>query len=348
MIDSWISVTGHLTTYQVVSDELEAFTMPVVGESTYKPPLLFANPHWQTAVPTLFRKVTGIQYRRQRIDTSDGDFLDLDWSRVQETALGIVLHGLEGDSTRGYVMGMVKALNRSGWDALALNFRGCSGEPNRLLRMYHSGDIADLDAVIATVTKDSIYDTIALIGFSLGGNVILKYLGERDRDLDPSIKAAVTLSVPCDLKACSQRLEEFRNRLYLKRFLRLLHAKIQHKAHCFPDSISADDYTSIRTLKEFDDRYTAPIHGFSSADDYYARASSKQFLSSIATPTLLINAADDPFLSDSCYPMQEAESNPNLFLEIPRHGGHCGFMSGRLHDEYWSETRTLSFLERYR
>ena len=322
--------------------------MPVVKESTYKPPFLFANPHLQTVIPTLFRKVNGIQYRRQRIDTPDGDFLDLDWSRIQERVLGIVLHGLEGDSTRGYVMGMVRALNRSGWDALALNFRGCSGEPNRLLRMYHSGDTADLDVVISTVAKDPIYEAIGLIGFSLGGNVILKYLGERGRDINPSIKAAVTLSVPCDLKACSQRLEELRNRLYLKRFLKLLHAKIQHKTHCFPNSISNDDYTSIHTLKEFDDRYTGPIHGFSSADDYYARASSKQFLSSIPIPTLLINAADDPFLSDSCYPKQEAEKNPNLVLEIPRHGGHCGFMSSRLHGQYWSETRSVSFLEQHR
>lgn len=330
---------------QAVSSRAGGLTLPIVKESTFRPSWMFASPHVQTIVPTLFRKVGGVAYDRQRIDTPDGDFLDLDWSRSGRKALGIVLHGLEGDSTRGYMMGMVKALNCSGWDAVAVNFRGCSGEPNRLLRMYHSGDTEDLDSVILAVGQENPYEVIALIGFSLGGNVILKYLGERGRDLHPSIKTAVTISVPCDLKACSKCLEELRNRLYLKRFLKLLHEKISSKARLFPESISDNEYATITTLKEFDDRYTAPIHGFLSADDYYVKSSSSQFLSSIAVPTLLINAADDPFLSDSCYPHRQAEKNPNLFLEIPKHGGHCGFMLRRFDDEYWSESRTVSFLK---
>jgi len=330
---------------RAASGRLGGSTVPVVKESTFTPPRIFANAHVQTIVPTLFRKVGGVAYQRQRIDTPDGDFLDLDWSCSHRQALGIILHGLEGDSTRSYMMGMVRALNRSGWDALAVNFRGCSGEPNKQLRMYHSGDTEDLNAVVQAVFKETPYAAIALIGFSLGGNVILKYLGERGRDLHHSIKTAVTISVPCDLKACSRRLEEFGNRLYLKRFLKLLHQKISAKARLFPESISDKDYATITTLKDFDDRYTAPIHGFLSADDYYAKSSSSQFLPSIAVPTLLINAADDPFLSDSCYPRQQATESTNLFLEVPKHGGHCGFMSRRSDGEYWSESRTISFLK---
>ena len=318
--------------------------MPLVVQSNYKTPLFCSNPHVQTVVPTICRKVHGVRYQRERIETPDGDFLDLDWSRVGSKRLAIVLHGLEGDSRRPYMMGMVRALNRNAWDVLAMNFRGCSGEPNRNLRMYHSGETEDLQTVICHVSAPGIYAELALVGFSLGGNAILKYLGERGDSTVDLIKAAVTISVPCDLKGCSVRLEEFRNRLYLKRFLRMLLQKIRAKASVMPESIDDVGHDRIRTLKEFDDRYTAPIHGFKDADDYYAKSSSRHFLSTISVPTLLINAADDPFLSASCFPTQEAKANCYLFLEIPQHGGHVGFMAFHKDDEYWSETRATSFL----
>lgn len=318
--------------------------MPVVARSNYTAPLLCSNPHVQTIIPTVFRKVRGVSYQRERIATPDGDFIDLDWAGVGSKRLAILLHGLEGDSGRPYMMGMVRALNRNDWDALAINFRGCSGEPNLKLRMYHSGETEDLHTVICHVAASGMYDKLALVGFSLGGNAILKYLGEQGDRKSPLIKQAVTISVPCDLKACSVRLEEFRNRPYLRRFLRMLHEKIRVKALMMPESISDIGYERIRTLKDFDDRYTAPMHGFKDADDYYEKASCRQFLPTISIPTLLINATDDPFLSASCFPVEEAKSNINLFLEIPEHGGHVGFMAFNNDGEYWSETRAIVFL----
>jgi len=318
--------------------------VPVVARSNYTAPLLCSNPHVQTIIPTVFRKVRGVSYQRERIATPDGDFIDLDWAEVGSKRLAILLQGLEGDSGRPYMMGMVRALNRNDWDALAMNFRGCSGEPNLKLRMYHSGETEDLHTVISHVAASGMYDELALVGFSLGGNAILKYLGEQGDRKSPLIKQAVTISVPCDLKACSVRLEEFRNRPYLRRFLRMLHEKIRVKALMMPESISDIGYERIRTLKDFDDRYTAPMHGFKDADDYYEKASCRQFLPTISIPTLLINAADDPFLSASCFPIEEAKSNIHLFLEIPEHGGHVGFMAFNNDGEYWSETRAIVFL----
>lgn len=318
--------------------------MPFISESRYRAPFGFGNPHVQTVYPTLFRKVSGVSYHRERIETPDGDFLDLDRSPVGTRRLAIVLHGLEGDSTRSYMKGMVKAVNRAGWDALALNFRGCSGEPNRQLRLYHSGETGDLARVVEHVLAGDAYEELALIGFSLGGNVILKYLGERGAEVHPAIRKAATFSVPCDLSACSVEIGRLSNRLYLKRFLVMLRKKIRAKMELRPGEIDDRDWEEMKSLKDFDDRYTAPLHGFKDAEDYYVQSSSKPFLQTIAVPTLVANAADDPFLSKTCYPFRESETNPNLFLEIPKHGGHVGFVSFNEREEYWSESRAVSFL----
>jgi uncharacterized protein len=319
--------------------------VPVVAQSNYKAPLFCSNAHLQTIAPNIFRKAPETPYRRERIETPDGDFLDLDWSETGSRRLAVVLHGLEGDSSRAYIRGMVKAVKRRGWDALAMNLRGCGGEPNRKLRMYHSGDTQDLRTVVGHVAALGAYDQIALVGFSLGGNAILKYLGEQGGNILGSVKAAVTISVPCDLTACSVCLEQSRNRLYLLRFLKLLGRKIHAKARMAPGMIDISGYNSIKTLREFDDRYTAPLHGFKDADDYYEKSSSVRFIPSISIPTLLINSSDDPFLSASCFPVEAAKANPNFFLEITRHGGHVGFMAFNKDREYWSETRAGSFLE---
>ena len=261
--------------------------------------------------------MSGVTYRRERIETSDGDFIDLDWSEVGSKRLVIVLHGLEGDSGRSYVKGMVRAVNRRGWDAMALNFRGCSGEPNRKPRMYHSGETGDLHTVISHAAGSGALDQLALVGFSLGGNVILKYLGERGSGVLPLVKAAVTISVPCDLTACSVSLGESRNKLYLMRFLKLLGRKIQAKAQLMPEIINDSGYKQIKNLKEFDDRYTAPMHGFRDVNDYYEKSSSIRFIPAISIPTLLINSSDDPFLSASCFPVEAAEANPHFFSRSP-------------------------------
>ncbi len=319
--------------------------MPLIEQSSYRAPLFFTNPHIQTVFPTIFRRVRGVSYKRQRIDTRDGDFIDIDWSTTGKRLVAIVLHGLEGNSTRSYMLGMVRALNRSGWDAVAMNFRCCSGEPNRTMRLYHSGDTEDIHDVVSFIAGLSAYEVICLVGFSLGGNVILKYLGEESENINSAIKAAAVISVPCDLKGCSERLAESGNRMYSKRFLTLLHEKIAVKARKFPEQITLRGYESIKTLKEFDDRYTAPIHGFQDAEDYYRKSSSKPLLPRVSVPTLLINAADDPFLSQSCFPKTEAAKSEWLHLEIPKNGGHCGFMSFGTSGFYWTEQRVSEFFQ---
>lgn len=318
--------------------------MPVVAESSYRAPLLFSNPHVQTVYPTLFRRVTGVTYSRKRINTADEDFVDLDISSVAAERIAIVLHGLEGDSGRGYMLGMVKALNRGGWDAAALNFRGCSGESNRQVRFYHSGDTGDLRAVISQISAEKKYSEIALVGFSLGGNVVLKYLGECGLNAPGIIRKAAAISAPCDLTSSSHRLAEPANRIYMKRFLRLLRRKIRMKMAVMPGRLNDDGYERIKNFKDFDDRYTAPVHGFKNAEDYWTKASSKPFLSEISVPTILINAADDPFLTEPCFPVDEAKDNSFLLLEIPEHGGHVGFVAFNRLGEYWSESRVIAFL----
>jgi uncharacterized protein len=318
--------------------------MPVVHPSSYRSPLFFRNGHLLTIYPNLFRHVSGVTYLRERVTTPDGDFLDLDWSTVGANRLAVLAHGLEGNSTRPYILGMVRAVNHYGWDAVVWNFRGCSGEPNRKVRFYHSGDTQDLHTILSRVLQESRYEKSALIGFSLGGNVILKYLGERARQLSPGIRAAVVFSVPCDLAASAAKMAGPQNIVYMKRFMCLLHVKIQAKMQMFPGEIDDRGFSRMRTFKDFDERYTAPLHGFRSAADYWEKASSKPFLAWIAVPTLLVNALDDPFLAPPCYPYQEAKANPHLFLETPRSGGHVGFVSLNSGGEYWSEARAMEFL----
>jgi len=318
--------------------------LPIIRPSSYRPPLFLANGHLLTIYPNLFREVVGVSYLRQRIRTPDDDFLDLDRSSVGANRVAVLAHGLEGNSTRPYMLGMVRALNRCGWDAVVWNFRGCSGEPNRKLRFYHSGDTQDLQTVLTHVLQQGGYEKSAVIGFSLGENVILKYLGEQALQLNPAIRAVVVFSVPCDLAAGAMKMARPENAVYMKRFMRLLHGKILEKMQMFPGEIDDRGFSRMRTFKDFDERYTAPLHGFKSAADYWEKASSKPLLPRIAVPTLLVSALDDPFLTSPCYPYQQALANPHLFLETPKAGGHVGFVSFRRGGEYWSESRAIEFL----
>lgn len=313
--------------------------MPLLPKSSYTPPRGFSSPHLQTIWAGRIRRVEGPAYRRERIATPDEDFLDLDWSRVGAERVAVISHGLEGSTSRAYVRGMARALNRHGWDALAWNLRGCSGEPNRNLRLYHSGATEDLDAVVQHALGR--YATVALVGFSLGGNMTLKYLGEQGADTP--IAAAVAFSVPVDLAASSVALGRWENTVYMYYFLRSLRGKVRTKAAQFPSEIDANGLRNLRDFRGFDDRYTAPLHGFRDAADYWARSSSRQFIPSIRTPTLLVNAADDPFLAPACYPNDEARTNDRFWLETPDHGGHVGFVARG--GTYWSEVRTTAFLE---
>lgn len=310
----------------------------------YKPTIWFRNGHIQSIFPSLFRKVNGVIYKRERIETPDDDFLDLDWSCSGEKILAIISHGLEGNSQRAYVKGMVKSLNEAHIDSLAWNYRSCSGETNRQLRMYHNGSTDDLDLVIRhAITKG--YENIVLVGFSMGGNLSLLYLGEQGDKLFPQLKGAVTFSVPIDLKSSSEKLSSVTNKIYMKRFLRMLHGKVKDKMLLFPDQIDDKGYDQIKDFKDFDDRYTAPLNGFKSAEDYWAKCSCGPLLDSIRVPSLIVNAKNDPFLGASCYPDEE-EINTNITLEFPKYGGHVGFIDRSINGKYWSESRTIDFIKK--
>lgn len=315
--------------------------MPIL-HSYYKPAFVFKNGFIATVFSGLCRRVSLAQ-KRERIQLNDGDFLDLDWSYAATTPsdkLIILLHGLEGNGQRPYITGAAKLFNAKGVDAVCVNFRGCSGEDNLKYYSYHSGATNDLQAVIQHVTSNKNYTTLYLKGISLGANIILKYLGERD-SLPEAIKAAVAISVPCDLSGAAKALHAFKNKPYHDRFLRHLKKRLENKQIKFPEHITKVDIESIKTLSDFDEVYTSKAHGFANAQDYYAKCASLQFLKRITVPTLIINALNDSFLSTNCYPVSEAKTNPSIYLEMPKYGGHSGFvMKG---EAYYNEIRALEF-----
>ncbi len=308
---------------------------------TYSPPDILFNRHLETIYPALFRKVDFNEYKRERIITQDSDFLDLDWVNSGSNKLVIISHGLEGNSTRGYMLGMAKAFASKGFDVLAWNYRGCSDEINKQLRFYHSGATDDLGEIISHAIAKKKYSAICLIGFSLGGNLTLKYLGEGS--VNPIIKKAVAFSVPMHLHSSCIQLSKPSNFLYSKRFLKSLKAKVRAKANFF-SSLDISKLESVKSLIQFDDLYTAPLHGFKNAIDYYTQSSSLQFLKAITIPTLIVNAANDPFLSDECYPVDLLKSHTFVELEIPERGGHVGFARFNRNGVYWSEQRALDFI----
>lgn len=291
----------------------------------------------QTILPSLFRKVPGFTYFRERIITKDDDFLDLDWGQKQSQhkRLVVISHGLEGHSNRHYVKGMAHNFLSQGWDVLAWNFRGCSGEPNRTAGFYHSGASNDLREVLVHVQNSGNWDYISLVGFSMGGNITLKYLGEEAASVSTKIKSAAVFSVPVDLTTSAEYLARPRCRIYMTYFLRKLHRKIRQKQSQFPVEMDDTNFRKIRTFQQFDDRYTAPLHGFSDAKEYWKLSSSLPYLPKITIPTLLVNAQDDPFLSPECFP-GEAQCGAFVSFLCTKFGGHVGFWE-QLNRPFWSE-----------
>lgn len=284
-------------------------------------------------------------YSRERFELLDSDFMDLDWLKTGRSIEGsrccIILHGLEGDSGAPYVKSMARAFGRAGYAVGALNLRGCSGEPNRLKRFYHSGDTAGLAFVLDEASKR--YSQISLVGFSLGGNVLLKYLGEDPARIPGSICSAAAFSVPCDLEGAADCLAGSENAFYMKRFIKLLGTKLKEKEEMYPEYVYDKGYAEMKSFHEFDEVYTARLNGFRDAKDYWSQSSCHQYLDRIDRPVLLINAQNDPFLSESCFPVEPARSNRFLHLKIPESGGHCGFPGNRSPEGYWHERRALSF-----
>jgi hypothetical protein len=278
------------------------------------------------------------------LPTPDNDELHLDWYRQGSNRLAIVSHGLEGHSRRPYVLGLTRALLRDGWDVLAWNFRSCGGVMNRQPRFYHSGATEDLSLVVNHGLAND-YDTLFLSGFSMGGNLTLLYLGEQGERVDSRICGAVTFSVPCDLAGSADMLALPSRKIYMQRFLRDLKVKMHEKAQKFPDLIDVSGFDSIRSFHQFDDRYTAPLHGFRDARDYWARCSALGRLRDVRVPALMLNAADDPFLSPRCFPESRRVLGAHVRLEAPRWGGHVGFVEHARDGFYWSERRALAFLQ---
>lgn len=310
----------------------------------FRPAWWCRSPHLQTLWPVLMRRAPRVPLQRERLELPDGDFIDLDWLAAADATapVVIVLHGLEGSSDSQYARGLLAAVQRRGWRAAVMHFRGCSGEPNRVARSYHSGETGDLAHVVGELRARSPDLPIGVVGYSLGGNVLLKWLGESG---STAVEAAVAVSVPYDLARAAERLERGVSRLYQWELLRRLRASVERKRMRRPLPLAVD-VGRLRTFRAFDEHVTAPLHGFGGADHYYAVASSRRYLRGIRVPTLLLHARDDPFMTEQAIPRPE-ELSATTTLELSAHGGHVGFVGGAWPWRacYWLEQRIPQFLQ---
>ncbi len=309
--------------------------------SGFRPAWWLPGPHLQTIWPSLARRRPRLPLTRRRIELSDGDFIDLRLGEGGRPRV-LVIHGLEGDLQSHYAGTLLDRLARAGYQPVFMHLRGTSGEPNRLDRSYHSGATEDLAEVLAALAEDPEGAPLAAIGFSLGGNLLLKYLGETER---PLIVMGIAVSVPFVLRDAMLRLDLGASRLYRTYLMDKLKAAFRRKFSDRPCPLPVA-IDRIRDFNQFDDQVTAPLCGFAGVFDYYSRASCRQFLPRVTTPTLILHALDDPFMFPTTVPM-EHELGPGVTLELSRHGGHVGFVAGALpwRPVYWLEGRILEFLE---
>lgn len=321
--------------------------MPLVYHSSYKKNLSFLrNGHIQTIVPSLFKKVEGVNYQRERIYTEDNDFLDLDWLKGNSNKLVVISHGLEGSSHRHYVKSCAKYFHHRGYDVLAWNYRSCSGEMNKSLRLYHHGVTDDLEAVVNHAISKKSYRNIGLIGYSMGGSTTLKYLGEGGSTIPKHIVATATFSVPCNLWDSAHQLTSFENKFYSNRFMKKLIKKVKQKHKQFPNQVDIRGIDKIKSFAVFDERYTAPLHGFRNARHFYQTSSSDLHYNAIDRPALIVNALNDPMLGKLCYPYDVCRKHEFITLETPRCGGHVGFaLKGKEYN--WMDQRAFEFIDPY-
>lgn len=319
--------------------------MPLVSTAYPGSPWWLRQGHLETLYPALYRKVGRLPYERERITTPDDDFLDLDWlTRSNQDRLVVLSHGLEGHSYRPYILGMASRFYNAGWDVLAWNCRSCSGEMNKQLRLYHHGDTEDIHTVVSHAFRNKKYETLALVGFSLGGSISLNYTGRRQEDLPDAKVCTVALSVPLDLGEAARKLDEsyWSRKLYRKRFQVQILEKARLKQQAFPDKINLEGAHTDMEQEAFDTLVSAQLIGFKNATDFYNKASSKFALPGIQTPTLILQAANDPILGPRSMDRSLVKDLPKVALEITPHGGHVGWYTGR---GYYSEDKTLAFCE---
>lgn len=309
----------------------------------YRPPRWLRGGHAQTIYPALFLRGRLPRYRRERWDTPDGDFLDLDFldSGPAGAPRVALFHGLEGDSSSHYAVALMRALERARWSGVVVHFRGCSGEINRLPRAYHSGDAAEVGWILARLAQSG--EPLYAAGVSLGGNALLKWLGESGAAARAYLLAAAAVSAPLDLMAAGEALGRGLNLAYTRMFLATLRRKSLEKLERFPGLFDRERVVRARNLRQFDDAVTAPLHGFRDTDDYWTRSSSKPLLPGVRVPTLVLNAKNDPFLP-ACYLPQQSEASSAVLLEQPEEGGHVGFPSGTFPGNlHWLPQRLLAF-----
>lgn len=312
----------------------------------FRPTWWCRGPHAQTLWARLVRHAPKLSFWRERLELPDGDFLDLDWTENGSGPIVMVLHGLEGSSHSPYARGIMQAIERRGWRGVVMHFRGCSGEPNRLARSYHSGDTGDLIHVIDTLRRREPRAILGIVGFSLGGNVLLKWLGQAGKDAP--VRAAVAVSVPYVLQSASDRLNRGFSRLYQWQLMRSLRRTVAEKRKRITLPIEIQDLSSLKSFRDFDEYVTAPLHGFDGSNHYYTVSSSRQYLRGIAVPTLLLHARDDPFMTEKAIPRHN-ELSDSVTLEVSAHGGHVGFVGGTWpwSARYWLEDRIPEFLGRH-
>ena len=308
---------------------------------TFNPLWYLKNRHLQTILPSIVHPPSPI-LGEERLELDDGDFIDLRWTRARAPQVLLILHGLEGSANSHYAKRILNYCDQHEISAVLMHFRGCSGEPNRLLRSYHSGETGDLAQVISHLKQKGI-NQIALLGYSLGGNVTLKYMGEGPTD--PAVCCAVAVSVPLRLDVCANTMDRGFAKIYQTSLLRRLIKKAQTKQELLEASVrNFPDPATMRNFRQFDGAFTAPIHGFDSAEHYYESCSSRQFLGSIDKPTLILQSADDPFMTVEVLPDKQ-ELSSLVELELSSHGGHVGFVSGKgMRPQAWLESRIHRFL----
>lgn len=319
--------------------------MPILS-SDFNPALPFRNGHFNTVYRPLFMKESH-RYERKRISTWDKDFIDLDFSTVGSDTLILLIHGLEGSSESKYMISASNEFNAAGFDTVCFNLRGCSGEDNLLLATYHSGKTEDVHFVVEHLLHYYTYKKIVIAGYSLGGNLTLKYMGEYADRIPPKVSLGIAVSVPIDLASSGREMSTLKNKIYMEEFLKTLRLKVLEKAHKFPEyQLDKTALFKAKVFKDFDALYTAPVFGFDSPEDYWAKASSKPYLPKIKKPTLLVTSLDDPFLSKECYPYEEADASDCFFLEASKYGGHVGYISSfRQKENRWLEKRMIRFVK---